>query len=98
MGIILLAGGSEFKGQMAIPDRVAIEEAGGFDSLISIIPAAAAPDNNHQRAGQNGKKWFVGLGATNVTVVPLIDRKSSSWLLAAVSLSSSCQPEAPLRR
>jgi cyanophycinase len=79
MGFILLAGGSEFNGQMAIPDRVAIEKAGGSDSLISIIPAAAAPDNNHQRAGQNGKEWFTGLGATHVTVVPLIDRESADF-------------------
>jgi cyanophycinase len=46
MGYILLAGGAEFGGRMAKPDRRAIELAGGFRARVSIIPAAAAPDNN----------------------------------------------------
>jgi len=36
MGFILLAGGSEFKGQKAIPDRMAIELAGGLDSTCGL--------------------------------------------------------------
>ena len=54
MGFILLEGGAEFGGRMADADRQAIGLTGGFDSPIRIIPAAAAPDHNHQRAGQNG--------------------------------------------
>ena len=77
MGTILLAGGAEFGGRMAEPDRRAIELAGGFAANIRIIPAAAAPDNNHQRAGQNGVNWFKRLGAVNVSALPLIDRKSA---------------------
>jgi cyanophycinase len=77
MGYILLAGGAEFSGRMANPDRRAIELAGGFGASISIIPAAAAPDNNHQRAAQNGVGWFHHLGAVNVNALPLIDRKSA---------------------
>jgi cyanophycinase len=77
MGYILLAGGAEFHGQMATPDRQAIELAGGVNARLSIIPAAAAPDNNHQRAGQNGLDWFQKLGAVNVTALPLIDRTSA---------------------
>jgi cyanophycinase len=57
-GILLLAGGAEFGGQMAAVDREAIERAGGRDAPIRIIPAAAAPDHNHQRAGRNGERWF----------------------------------------
>ena len=45
-------------GQMAEADRQAIRLAGGPDVPISITPAAAAPDNNHQRAGRNGVDWF----------------------------------------
>jgi len=89
MGFILLAGGSEFKGQMAVPDRIAIELAGGFDSSISIIPAAAAPDDNHQRAGQNGVNWFKGLGATNVRVLPLIDARSADDQEIAAALAQT---------
>lgn len=77
MGHILLAGGAEFNGHMAAPDRRAIALAGGTKARISIVPAAAAPDNNHQRAGQNGVCWFKNLGAVNVSALPLIDRKSA---------------------
>jgi cyanophycinase len=78
MGFILLEGGAEFGGQMAVPDRLAIQLAGGPDALISILPTAAAPDNNHQRAGQNGVNWFKHLGATNVSSLPLIDNTSAN--------------------
>jgi hypothetical protein len=38
VGYILLEGGAEFGGSMAIPDRRALELAGGLDVRISIIP------------------------------------------------------------
>ena len=78
MGYILLEGGAEFGGMMAEPDRRAIALAGGPDARISIIPAAAAPDNNHRRSGQNGVRWFQHLGATDVTALTLIDRSSAN--------------------
>lgn len=77
-GHLLLAGGSEFGGQMAAPDRRSLKLAGGPDAPIAIIPTAAAPDNNHRRAGENGRRWFTSLGATNVRVVPLVDRNSAA--------------------
>ena len=77
MGYILLAGGAEFNGHMAAPDLRAIELAGGLDARISIIPTAAAPDNNHQRAGQNGVTWFKQLGAADASALPLIDRATA---------------------
>lgn len=77
MGFILLEGGAEFGGRMADPDKQAMTLAGGPDAPITIIPAAAAPDNNHQKAGLNGVDWFCRLGATNVSVLPLIDNSSA---------------------
>lgn len=77
-GYILLEGGAEFGGQMAEPDQRALTLAGGSTARISIIPTAAAPDNNHQRAGGNGQRWFGSLGATQVAVVPLIDAASAA--------------------
>jgi len=77
MGYILLEGGGEFAGGMEAVDRRAIELAGGLHALISIVPAAAAPANDHHNAGNNGMEWFRSLGATNVTALPLIDRKSA---------------------
>jgi cyanophycinase len=76
-GYLLLEGGAEFGGKMAEPDRRAIELAGGNNARICIIPTAAAPDHNHQRAGNNGARWFRKLGATNVDVLPLIDAASA---------------------
>jgi cyanophycinase len=78
MGYLLLEGGAEFGGRMRDPDLKAIELAGGFDALIRIIPTAAAPDNNHQRAGDNGIRWFQSLGAKNVLSLPIIDKVSAN--------------------
>jgi cyanophycinase len=77
-GHILLEGGAEFGGRMAEPDRRALELAGRLDAPISIIPTAAAPDNNHERAGRNGVRWFESLGARNVSALPLLDRASAN--------------------
>ena len=78
MGYLLLEGGAEFGGGMREPDLKAIELAGGFDAPIRIIPTAAAPDNNHQRAGNNGIRWFQSLGAKDVGSVPLIDKATAN--------------------
>ena len=78
MGTILLEGGAEFGGAMREPDLRAIELAGGFDAPIRILPTAAAPDNNHVRAGNNGIRWFQSLGAGNVESLPLVDKASAN--------------------
>ena len=78
MNHLLLAGGAEFGGKMSEPDLQAIKLAGGFDAPICIIPTAAAPDKNHNRAGMNGVRWFQSLGAKNVFVVDVIDSDSAN--------------------
>ena|SRR5215207_8897056 len=78
MGYLLLEGGAEFGGRMRDPDRKAIELAGGLDAPIRIVPTAAAPDNNHQRAGNNGIRWFESLGAKDILSLPLIDKVSAN--------------------
>ncbi len=77
-GYLLLEGGAEFGGGMAVPDRRALELAGGFDAPVVILPTAAAPDHNDQRAGQNGALWFAHLGARRVSVLPLVDVTSAN--------------------
>ena len=77
MGYLLLEGGAEFGGSMHEPDLRAIERAGGLDAPIRIIPTAAAPDRNDQRAGNNGIHWFQQLGARDVLSLPLVDRASA---------------------
>jgi cyanophycinase len=78
MKILLLEGGAEFGGEMRKPDLRAIQLAGGIQAPIRIIPSAAAPDNNHKHAGQNGVHWFESLGAQDVTWLPLIDQASAN--------------------
>jgi cyanophycinase len=87
LGFILLEGGAEFGGQMDAADRQAIKMAGGPDKPIRIIPAAAAPDQNHRRAGQNGVDWFQQLGATDVSALSLIDHRSADDPLIAADLA-----------
>jgi cyanophycinase len=77
MGYLVLQGGSEFNGGMRASDLRAMALAGGRNAPVSIVPAAAAPDGNHHRAGQNGRRWFQMLGARDVAVLPLVDRKSA---------------------
>ena len=86
MGYLLLEGGAEFGGRMRDPDLKAIELAGGFEAFIRIIPTAAAPDNNHQRAGNNGIRWFQSLGAKDVMSLPIIDKVSANDQNLAKSL------------
>ena len=74
---------------MSEPDLHALELAGGLDAPVRIIPAAAAPDNNHVRAGNNGVRWFQGLGARDVEVVYAIDRQSAGDPSIAASLASA---------
>jgi cyanophycinase len=88
-GYIVLEGGAEFGGKMAQVDQRALELAGGSQARISIIPTAAAPDNNHQRAGRNGVHWFTQLGASNVEALPLIDTTSANDSGITASLRQS---------
>ncbi|MGD9251413.1 MAG: Type 1 glutamine amidotransferase-like domain-containing protein [Desulfobacterales bacterium] len=76
-GHLLLAGGAEFGGQMAAPDRKALAAAGGPEAPVAIIPAAAAPDHNAERAGHKAVRWFQSLGAGQVEALPLVDRASA---------------------
>jgi cyanophycinase len=89
MGYLLLEGGAEFGGRMSEPDLRAIELAGGFDRPICIIPTAAAPDNNHKRAGNNGIRWFRGLGAKNVFTADVIDSANANDTSLADSIRTS---------
>jgi cyanophycinase len=89
MGYLLLEGGAEFGGGMSEPDLRGIELAGGFEAPICIIPAAAAPDHNHERAGNHGMRWFQQLGAKNVDVVYVIDKASAHDETLAASIRTS---------
>src|SRR5512135_1767500 len=77
MGTLLLEGGSEFGGRMSEPDLAALNRAGGLATPVAIIPTAAAPDHNHERAGRNGLRWFGSLGASKLDLVPVIDKASA---------------------
>jgi cyanophycinase len=89
MGYLLLEGGAEFGGRMRDPDLRALELAGGFDAPLRILPTAAAPDHNHVNAGNNGVRWFQGLGSRDVISLPLIDKTSANDEAVAKSLLSA---------
>jgi cyanophycinase len=89
MGALLLEGGAEFGGDMREPDLKAIELAGGREAPIRIIPTAAAPDQNDQRAGKNGIRWFQQLGGRDVLSIPLVDRDSANDERIAQSLQDA---------
>ncbi len=78
MGHLVLQGGAEFGGKMKVSDMRALELSGGTQAPVFIIPAAAAPDNNHERAGQNGCNWFRTLGAQQVSLAMVIDNTSAN--------------------
>jgi cyanophycinase len=78
MGYVVLQGGAEFGGQMAQSDRRSLSLAGGNRARVVILPTAAVPDRNHQRAGENGRRWLSLLGGRRVEVLPLIDTLSAS--------------------
>lgn len=86
---LMLAGGAEFGGAMAQADRHAIALAGGNEARIRIIPTAAAPDQNHLRAGRNGVNWFRSLGSRDVAAVALIDRTSANDSTLVADLRSA---------
>jgi cyanophycinase len=88
-GFILLAGGAEFGGRMAEPDRRAMALAGGKSAPVRILPTAAAPDDNHERAGSNGLRWFRKLGALDVQITPVIDYTSANASHLADELRSA---------
>ena len=77
MGRIVLAGGAEFSGRMSDLDLRALDHAGGAGAAVHIIAAAAAPDNNQDRAGARGVDWFRSLGATNVVCRGIVDPASA---------------------
>ncbi|MBL8080530.1 MAG: Type 1 glutamine amidotransferase-like domain-containing protein [Anaerolineales bacterium] len=89
MGNIVLEGGSEFGGRMSEPDLRSIDLAGGLDAPICILPTAAAADNNHKRAGNNGIRWFKSLGATNVFTVDVVNAVSANDKSLATSILNS---------
>jgi len=89
MGFLLLEGGAEFGGHMSEPDRIGLDLAGGLHVAVRILPTAAAADNNHVRAGNNGKRWFSSLGATDVEVTYVIDTVSANDQSIANELSSA---------
>jgi cyanophycinase len=77
MGFVLLEGGNEFSAGMAAADRRAMEVCGGCAAPVRIVAAAAAPDNNHIRAGEKATAWFQSLGALDVKAVDITDRASA---------------------
>lgn len=89
MAMLLMEGGAEFGGRMSEPDLHGLEQAGGLAVRVAILPTAAAPDRNHERAGGNGIRWFRSLGASSVDLVPVIDGLSADDPALAARIRSA---------
>ena len=89
MGTLLLEGGAEFGGRMSEPDLRAFHIAGGLTSPVAILPTAAAPDHNNERAGRNALRWFTSLGASRLDVVPIVDKSSADDPALAARIRSA---------
>jgi len=76
-GLIVLAGGAEFQKGFEGADKFLIEQAGGPDAPIVILPTAGGADGGEGMAARNGTNWFRQLGGRNVEAVMVVDRQSA---------------------
>jgi cyanophycinase len=77
-GLLVLAGGAEFQKGMDEADQFLIEQAGGSDAPIVILPTAGGADGGEGMAARHGVAWFKQMGGRNVEAVMVIDRKSAN--------------------
>lgn len=76
-GLILLGGGGEFQKGNEAADRFALEQAGGPEAAVVIVPTAGGADGGIPMASRNGTEWFRRLGGRQVEALPLSDRKDA---------------------
>lgn len=88
-GYLLLAGGSEFQKGNEPADRFALEQAGGPDAPVFILPTAAAAEGQPALAGQHGVNWFRQLGAQNVEALPVYSRSDAALPELAAKLATA---------
>ncbi len=88
-GLILLAGGGEFQKGNETADRFALEQAGGLDAPVMIIPTAGGADGGVPMASRNGVHWFRQLGATQVEALPVSNRQEANDPALAQRLTSA---------
>jgi cyanophycinase len=77
-GLLVLAGGAEFEKGMDGADKFLIEQAGGPDAPIVILPTAGGADGGEHMAARRGTAWFQQLGGRNVQAVMVVDRQSAN--------------------
>ncbi len=77
-GLLVLAGGAEFQKGMDAADKYLIEQAGGPDAPIVILPTAGGADGGEGMAARRGTEWFRQMGGRKVEAVMVVDRKSAN--------------------
>lgn len=77
-GLLVLAGGAEFQKGLDSADKFLIEQAGGPDAPIVILPTAGGADGGEGMAARNGVSWFRQMGGQNVEAVMVVDRQSAN--------------------
>src|SRR5690242_19008267 len=77
-GLLVLAGGAEFQKGLDSADKFLIEQAGGPDAPIVILPTAGGADGGEGMAARKGVSWFRQMGGQNVVAVMVVDRQSAN--------------------
>lgn len=88
-GLILLAGGGEFQKGYEQADRFALEQAGGLDTPVIILPTAGGADGGIPLASRNGVNWFRQLGARQVAALPVANHQEANDPALAQKLATA---------
>lgn len=88
-GYLLLAGGAEFQKGNEAADSFALEQAGGANAPVFILPTAAAAEGRPDIAGRNGVNWFKQLGAQDVDFLPVYSKADANSAELAARLANA---------
>ncbi|MEI6043399.1 MAG: Type 1 glutamine amidotransferase-like domain-containing protein [Chloroflexota bacterium] len=88
-GLLVLAGGAEFQRGMEEADKFLLEQAGGSEASIVILPTAGGADGGERMAARNGVAWFKSLGGNKVEAVMVVDRQSANHPALAAKIEKA---------
>ncbi len=88
-GLIILGGGGEFQKGNEQADQHALQQAGGANASVLIVPTAGGADGGIPMASRNGVNWFRSLGAEKVEALPLANRAEADQPELAARLTGA---------
>jgi cyanophycinase len=85
----VLGGGGEFQKGNEQADKYALQQAGGANAAVLIVPTAAGADGDIPLVSRNGVNWFHSLGAQKVEALPLANRTEAKQPELAAKLAGA---------